>query len=1192
MALEGYTLAGASPQQSALAGYVLPNPMAGYTLGGQQPAQDHGILSSIVHEFGRDIKGGFNVANATLGEFLTMLGAAAPVTWEDVTTRDIRGALMLGALGAGGFVSSAARGLPLMAGLAQGGAVSRATGLAMAEAVAGAATGMIRPIDEDETRLGAVLGDAAFTGAFGAGLSFAKSGIKATIGGRLAAIKQQASLQQLGNALKHQEAEDLVRESAGVVLLNPQTGARQAIRRLEDGSIQRTLIDSSGAVTDAGGSDFGGTLAKAVEAGFTENLGVNRKQFARELSGKVDQATLDLLAQARNDVSVALGPVRLQEYAAVRSVMRLRGEAQDELDSLAGEVLAQSTELGVPRLAANARANLIKELGPQAAALTDGDLMREGFRKGLISADTAKAGISLDQYTRDLFLSDLAPDVDIVINPHLDAVGVSLLNPRRLAKWHPEFAPIYQRADVASAMEEEGRTVWEAWLSSLRQSMPVSVMNAGAKLIDDTAIPGDIPGSRAAALAAAQASGNPQLAEFVTQVTGKLDEMLQKAQAAGIVDEGISGYFPLVVANKWKLDLQGISKEELAKTGTRLFYPKKAEAEAAVEALRQQGYNVSSSISLQTMWHPMEVAGMDPQAVDRMRKGFKAAFSQPPLKSTPFAKQRTLGIRDFSEDAYQALAVYGASMERALAWRTFARDVEPFMAAISPSQPRLRAAAEQYIDDMLGRPRASEQVFQAALEAVGYDAPPRALKKYTAALRKWETSFRLGGPFSAIVNVTQVLTNTNAVLGPRWTASGMEVFMSPGKYKAAMETLHSAGYKLSHVMPFADTNELAVAFGGPKAALREGRYGEALHRMAMFLFNGAEKNNRLVTAWGAYKKALSEGLDAKQAAGYAEEVVNRTQFIPRLSNTPELLRSPVGGLLLQFKSFVINEIDFIASLNKQEALRFGASIYALGGLALFMNMPGTDIVDQASTMFFGKKVSEMAALKSKDAGVIDKSFLYGLPGLMNVDMSDYIGVGTVADVTRSILGPAPKDAMHVATFLMDAAKDFKSSGSVHQRTFSNLVQAAGPSAVRRALRGHEIFATGEVRNAYTGKLIYKPERRLRAAVSQAIGFPELEMTQERAAEAVITRARDSYIRGRTQFAKEAAAAIRDGNSSEAQRVMNEAMNNGFDLDQRTVSYWVKEMGRTGAERRERRTPQALRAEYSELFEATGTLELQ
>jgi len=1188
MAFQNYPGAPAAPTP-AFAGY--PGGDTGFAAyPGSQPAADGNIITNVVREFGRDVSGTFNVANATLGEFLQLLGAASPVTWEDLSTRDIKGALMLGALGAGGWVSSAARGLPMMAGLAGGSAVQRATGLAMAEAVAGAATGMIRPLMEDESRLHAVLGDAAFTGAFGAGFSFARSGVKATLGARIAAIKNQASLSKLGQALQHQEAEDFVKEQAGVVLLNPATGARQTIRRLEDGSVQRTLIDASGAVTESH-ADFGATLAKAVEQGFTENLGANRKQFARELSGKLDQATMDALTASNFDITQALGPLRLGDYAAVRQVAKLRSEALDEIDSLAGEVLAPTAELGVPRLFPNARVNLLKELGPDAAKLSDGDLLREGFRKGLVTADTARAGISLDQYTRDLFLSDLAPDVDIIINPHLDSVFTSILTPRRLAKIHPEFAPIYARADIASAMEEEGRTVWEAWLSSLRQQMPVEVMNLGAKIIDDTAIDGDLAGSRAAAMAAAEATGNPQLVTFVSEVTGKLGEQLQKAQAAGIITEGISGYFPLVVANKWKLDLAGISKEELAKTGAKLFYPTKKAAEEAVEALRSQGHNITSSISLQSMWHPMEVASMDAAGVDRMRKSFKQVFSQPPLKQTQFAKQRTLGMRDFSEDAYQSLAIYGASMERALAWRTFERDIQPFMQAISPSQPRLRAAAEQYVNDMLGRPRAEEEVVQAALEAVGYDAPPRALKKYTAALRKWETTFRLGGPFSAIVNTTQVLTNTNAVLGPKWTASGMEVFMSPAKYRSAMETLHNAGYKLSHVMPFANDNELMAGFGGPIAAFKERRFVEAGHRIMMSLFNGAEKNNRLVTAWGAYKKALSEGLDPKQAAGYAEEVVNRTQFIPRLSNTPQLLRGPLGGLLFQFKSFVINEIDFIASLNKEEAKRFGASVYALGGLALFMNMPGTDIVDQASSLFFNKKISEAAAIASNDAGAVQKSFLYGMPGLLNVDMSDYMGVGTVSDVSRSLFGPAVGDSKHLFEFMKDAAADFKATGLISGRTYSNLIQSAGPSALRRVLRGHEIFATGEVRNPYTGKLIYRPERRLKAAVSQAIGFPELEMSQERAAEAVTTRARDSYIRGRTQFAKQAAAAIRDGDSNEAQRIMQEAAGSGYDLDNQTVRYWVKELGRTGAERRERRLPQALRQEYAELYEATGTLEL-
>lgn len=1149
-----------------------------------------GIVSNIVREFGRDLKGGFNVANATIGEFSALLGFAAPVTYDDLTTRDIKGAMMLAALGVGGWVSGVARGIPAIQAMTGGGAIGRATGTAMAEAISGAAVGMIRPLEDDEERMSAVFGDAVWAGGFGAGFSFARSAWKATLGGRIAAIKQQSAMVRFGQALKNSESEDFVRESAGLVLLNPDTNARLTVRRLEDGTIQRTLIDSSGAATTAAGTDFGATLASAVQDGFTESLGVNRKQFQRSLSGKIDVATLDKLKGAEFDISAALGPVRMQEYAAVRMAAQDLQAAGRELGSLAGEVLAPTKGLGVPSLTANARATLLKELKLDPK-LSDGDVLRAGFRAGLVDVDVAKAGIDLDRYAKDLFLSDMVPQVPIVVSNHMDAVGTSLLLPRRLAKMFPAFAPIYADADSRLTKLDDSRQIFDQWLSGLRQTVPLPKAKLAVEIIDKSADEAtDAASARLAAIAAAQATGDQQIITFVEQATGKLGEYLTKAQQAGILDEGISGYFPMLVANKWKLDVDGISKEALADTGVKLFYPKKAEAEAAAKQLVAKGLATNYTVSPQSFWHPEEIFSNGPEGVAKLEAGYKRAFGKPPLKSTPFAKQRTLGIRDFSEDPYTALEVYGASMERALALRDFERTARPLIDAIPESQHKLRRAAEQYVDDIMGRPRDSERTFQAVLEHVGYDAPPRALKKYVSAIRKWEAFSRLSGPFSAIINLTQVALNTVPVLGVKDTARGLEPLTSPAAFKRVQETLRRNGLNLGHFVPFSDTGDMVAAFGGPRAALKEKRYVEALHRMSLSLFYGAEKTNRLVTAWGAFKQGMDKFGDEKLAAGFAQEVLERTQFNYRLSNTPDFLRSPVGALLFQFKSFVINEVEFIASLNKQEALRFGAAVWALGGMSLFMNMPGTDIVNAASTMFFDRKLDEAMAL-SADEGLAQRGLYFGLAGFANIDMSDYVGLGMVNEITNGVFGPATSDAKHLYEFLKNAAIDIKSNGFISTGTSTAFVQQASPAAIRRAMRGYDIFSTGEVRNPYTNKLVYRPANRLRAAVQQTVGFPELEMTQQRAADAITTRVRDSYLKGRTTFAKEAAQAIREGRPDEAQRVISEAKASGFDLDQRTIRYWTKEMGATADERRMRRTPAQLRAEYTELFETTGTLEL-
>src|SRR5690606_5450771 len=119
----------------------------------------------------------------------------------------------------------------------------------------------------------------------------------------------------------------------------------------------------------------------------------------------------------------------------------------------------------------------------------------------------------------------------------------------------------------------------------------------------------------------------------------------------------------------------------------------------------------------------------------------------------------------------------------------------------------------------------------------------------------------------------------------------------------------------------------------------------------------------------------------------------------------------------------------------------------------------TDLVDHASTFFFDRKISEAAALGA-DEGVAQRGLFFGLPGLLNVDMSDYAGVATIADVSRGLFGPAASDAKHLYDFIKNAAVDTKANGFVSSSTLSSFVQATAPSAIRRAMRGYDIFATG------------------------------------------------------------------------------------------------------------------------------------
>jgi len=748
-------------------------------------------------------------------------------------------------------------------------------------------------------------------------------------------------------------------------------------------------------------------------------------------------------------------------------------------------------------------------------------------------------------------------------------------------------------------------------ISSLRQRVSPEKAKEAVKIIDQSVegledgVKITVEQATARANAAAQATGDAEIVTFVEEVTATLNEKLLIGQELGILEEGISGYFPIVNANQWRLELVGIDAEAQGFAG---FHATRKEALAEVQKAQTLNPKVTGEITPAGLF--FEDAGLirlTPKQLNAQRKALVEAFSEtfgpeearaaaevsmkqrfgldvPGRTTFGGARQRKLGIRDYSKDPYEALESYFSGFQRSAAFNNYEREATQVLQQLGLEQGNLKAWGEQFIADMLGKPRPVEKAVQATLEHLGLDPKPRALRRVSTLIRKVESSFRLGGFMSGIVNLSQIALNTNTVLGPKWTARGFEA-LDPTKYKGIVNTLKTNGLDLGHFMPLTEEG-LISHYGGVGAAVKEKRFFEALHRMSLFVFNGAEKTNRLVTAWGAFQREIAAGAEPKIAAMAAEEIVKRTQFNYRLSNTPEILRSPVGAVALQFKSFVVNELDFIASLTEKEFVAFTSSLAALGGVSLMLNMPGGEMVDNASLAFSNKKVSETIRLTDK-GNPLTRFALFGVPGLFNVDLSDFVGIGSVSDITSSLFGPAISDATATAKFIVDGATDFTAGGSVRDETKDRFLQQVMPSAIRRALRGKDIFDTGEVRSPYSGKLLYKPEARMREAFATGIGIPSLRLQEERAADIVTTRATTNYRNTYTSYAKEAAESTRQGNSEASRQVLREAKAAGYNISSTSLNYWIRELSKTGAQRRRSRLPTVLREDLSELYEATG-----
>lgn len=1197
------------------------------------PEPNRGFFSTLLHETARDVEGGFNVLSATGGEALRLLGLSVPIGFEDLTQRDRTGALMLAALGAGGVAGGAVRGAGLFSRLGTG-ALGRAATTASTEAVAGAAFGLIRPISEEEDRLRAIVGDAAFFAGIGAGASFAKTALKATFEGTLGGIRDQLARANLAKSAQMLEAETLAREVGGIRLFNPTEETEAIIRRADQNKVELVLGHPEKGPTTRELGSFNSALAEALKNGFTENLGPARRSLTRSSEDFIDAAVLRKIEESEGRIFDALENIRLGEYQAVREFARISKESKRSFDSLAAEIVAPSEGLVPVKLSNTERRLLRQELTlpkQRIQGMSDADLLREGVKQGLVTAETLEAGVARRELVRELTLNDLIPEsfADLrVVSRNKDSFLTSVMTPRFIAKLHPEIEPLYRSANSRLHTLEERLGTMTGRLVNLQESVSREAAERGVQIIDASARAGSTQTAVFRAKADARRTGNEEIVRFVDEVTDILGGYLEDLQQIGKLDSGLAGYFPIFNAGQWRLELRSLKGG--AEVGDfKGFHNTRKEALEEAARLSKVNPEAQFSITPKTYWYEeSSVAGMNPKQFRQLQKAIQSVADEEvtaskakeiaqefarvqagesPRKGSGFLKERVLGIRDFAEDPFTALETYINSIERVIAFesepasalakmkgetpelirRSFSVEADRLHSLIPESKSNLKRWVEQYRDDLLGRPRKEELAVQAIVERLGIDQP-RALKKYTATMRKWLGWSKLGGFGSAMLNMTQIPVNTVPVIGARWTLKGMEVLQSPKKYRNALKTLKNNGVDLEMFVPL--TREGEVTTYGALSTSKTERFKDSIYRIGLFAFNGVEKMNRVVTAWGAFHREIAKGADRSTAARVAEEVLSRTQFVYRTSNMPEVLRSPIGGTVLQFKSFVINELEFIASLSKEEAARFGAMLWGVGGMSLLLNMPGSDVVDSASTLFFDEKLSEAIRVRGEGADTLPRTILFGLPGIFDVDMSDRVGVGTVRDITDGLFGPAVSDTQSFFRFLKDAVVDIGATGSVTQGTKASFVQSVMPTAIRRALRAGDIVDTGEVRDPYSGKLIYKPADRYDTALREFIGLPTLEMQKERAADRIVERARERYIRARTSFAKDAARAANEGRSEEIQSVIAEARRSGYELDNRTIRYWQRELRKPGAERRRRRTPKQLREDMEELFEATGTID--
>lgn len=285
------------------------------------------------------------------------------------------------------------------------------------------------------------------------------------------------------------------------------------------------------------------------------------------------------------------------------------------------------------------------------------------------------------------------------------------------------------------------------------------------------------------------------------------------------------------------------------------------------------------------------------------------------------------------------------------------------------------------------------------------------------AIRNFLAQYYLGFNLkSAAVNLTQTLTTTAPELGK---------YVGYGRVLPTMKRAYGEAFRyLSNRESYAKMNpERATLI---KRAIEDGVVAESVYRdlvgearggqvnklfkgkslsdVSMFLFDGAEKYNRLTTFIAGLDAAKAQGLKGEAAFRFSEKFVSDTQFDYSKANRPEMARGRLAPLST-FRLFAGNWLRLLRNNLEPGHYKTAAALLGtmvtLGGATAF---PFAKIVIQAleaSGHDPKKKARELFG-----NGVVGDSLMNGLPmGLFGVSLSGSIGLGELAPDFEQ--GPLP-----------------------------------------------------------------------------------------------------------------------------------------------------------------------------------------
>lgn len=482
---------------------------------------------------------------------------------------------------------------------------------------------------------------------------------------------------------------------------------------------------------------------------------------------------------------------------------------------------------------------------------------------------------------------------------------------------------------------------------------------------------------------------------------------------------------------------------------------------------------------------------------------------------------------------------------------------------------RMLGSLDASIEAFEGYPNRFETAMREGLGAAGLD--PRLFDRMQGIAMEVEAMLKLGfSPMSALTNMTQTVTNTFPVLGPKWTRVGIQGFVS-GKYRPHLE---EAGIKSQLTkMEVEDFSEYTVGYRGVRHA-------------SLYLFKEAEYANRVVAWVGAYERAKAGGLSETAAKEAASTLLDRTHFNYEQFDKPAVLRA-LPKPVAQFKTFAFKQAEFITSLRGEELGRFLLVAMPILGVSALVGYDTLNGLVQGGT---DKSIEEHA--RKKDP--LLARMLKGVPGLAGVDVTRNVAFADAfSPDIKQLAGPLASDLYNLAQAspqIMHDLTGFPPGSREHDAALRNFLNGLSP----QARRTYNFFANPDImKDPRTGNVIMRgitPMERLLLAV----GMTPIRVAEERDLNQEVQQRQITKQDRRGYIVDELAKTVLDGRGASTEtradnrkymrQLMQEAIANGYAENiQPAIESRIKDMILDRKMRNLLRSPQALRPEVLERY---------